>query len=128
MTVAATLVTGIVFAVVPRPSRAAEPTIALTAEETAWLDRHRVVRVMVGTWPPFHFVNDTGEHRGLALDYVRQILGELGLEIEPVPILWDDALDSIQRFEKIDLLPTIARSPKRKRWSSSPGNTCLSRW
>ncbi len=115
MTVAATLVTGIVFAVVPRPSRAAEPTIALTAEETAWLDRHRVVRVMVGTWPPFHFVNDTGEHRGLALDYVRQILGELGLEIEPVPILWDDALDSIQRFEKIDLLPTIARSPQREK-------------
>ncbi len=115
MTVAATLVTGVVFAVVPRPSRAAEPTIALTAEETAWLDRHRVVRVMVGTWPPFHFVNDTGEHRGLALDYVRQILGELGLEIEPVPILWNDALDSIQRFEKIDLLPTIARSPQREK-------------
>lgn len=115
LTVAAALIIGFVFTLVPRPSLAAEPTISLTAEEMAWLERHRVVRVMVGTWPPFHFVAETGEHRGLALDYARQILGELGLEIEPVPILWEDALDSIQRFEKIDLLPTIARSPEREK-------------
>ncbi len=115
LTVVAALIIGLVFAVVPRLSLAAEPTIALTAEEKAWLDRHRVIRVMVGTWPPFHFVAETGEHRGLALDYVRQILGELGLEIEPVSILWHDALDSIQRFEKVDLLPTIARSPEREK-------------
>jgi class 3 adenylate cyclase/ABC-type amino acid transport substrate-binding protein len=84
-------------------------------EEKAWLDRHRLVRVMVGTWPPFHYIAADGKHRGLALDYARQVLGELGLEIEPVPILWHDALDSIQRFEKVDLLPTIARSPERER-------------
>jgi class 3 adenylate cyclase/ABC-type amino acid transport substrate-binding protein len=84
-------------------------------EEKAWLDRHRLVRVMVGTWPPFHYIAADGKHRGLALDYARQVLGELGLEIESVPILWHDALDSIQRFEKVDLLPTIARSPERER-------------
>jgi class 3 adenylate cyclase/ABC-type amino acid transport substrate-binding protein len=84
-------------------------------EEKAWLDRHRLVRVMVGTWPPFHYIAADGKHRGLALDYARQVLGELGLEIEPVPILWHDALDSIQRFEKVDLLPTIGRSPERER-------------
>jgi class 3 adenylate cyclase/ABC-type amino acid transport substrate-binding protein len=99
----------------PRQSIAAEPTISLTAKEKAWLEHHRLVRVMVGTWPPFHYIAADGEHRGLALDYARQVLGELGLEIESVPILWHDALDSIQRFEKVDLLPTIARSPERER-------------
>ena len=96
LAIATALIIGFVFAVVPRPSLAAEPTIALTAEEKVWLDRHRVVRVMVGTWPPFHFVAETGEHLGLALDYARQILGELGLEIEPVPILWHDALEHVR--------------------------------
>ena len=109
------LIFGVVFTLEPRISVAAEPTIALTPDEKVWLERHRVVRVMVGTWPPFHFVDETGKHRGLALDYVRQILGELGLEVTPVPILWHDALDSIQRFEKVDLLPTIARSPEREK-------------
>jgi class 3 adenylate cyclase/ABC-type amino acid transport substrate-binding protein len=112
---AAAVIVGLVSAVGPTQSLAAEPTIALTAEEKAWLDHHRLVRVMVGTWPPFHYVAEDGEHRGLALDYARQVLGELGLEIEPVPILWHDALDSIQRFEKVDLLPTIARSPEREK-------------
>jgi class 3 adenylate cyclase/ABC-type amino acid transport substrate-binding protein len=115
LTNASALIIFLVFAAAAGPSLAVEPTIALTAAEKAWLGRHRIVRVMVGTWPPFHFVAENGEHRGLALDYARQILGELGLEIEPVPILWHDALDSIQRFEKVDLLPTIARSPEREK-------------
>jgi len=85
-----------------------------TPEEQAWLDDHKVVRVMVGTWPPFHSMKD-GKPVGLAFDYVSFILNDLGLEVEPVPILWHDALTGISRFERIDLLPTIARSAEREK-------------
>ncbi|MDJ0948234.1 MAG: transporter substrate-binding domain-containing protein [Alphaproteobacteria bacterium] len=98
-----------------RPVRGAEPKILLTPDEKAWLAEHKVVRVMVGTWPPFHFLDEDGQAQGLSLDYARQVLGELGLEMKTVPILWHDAFDSIQRFEKVDLLPSIARTPEREK-------------
>ena len=71
-------------------SSAADPS-DYTPEEQAWLDDHKVVRVMVGTWPPFHSMKD-GKPTGLAFDYATFILNDLGLEVEPVPILWHDAL------------------------------------
>ncbi|MBT3360061.1 MAG: transporter substrate-binding domain-containing protein, partial [Rhodospirillales bacterium] len=88
--------------------------VALNDAEKAWLARHKKVRVMVGTWPPFHFSEDA-QHKGMALDYVRTALDVLGLEIEPVPMKWHDALKGITSDNKIiDLLPTIARSPERE--------------
>ena len=98
-------------------ARAANAGIPLSDEETAWLKTHKgiKVRVMVGTWPPFHFVED-GEPKGLALEYVKAVLGDLGLEAEFVTILWADALKGITNFEiSVDLLPTIARTPEREK-------------
>lgn len=91
-----------------------EPTIPLTPEEKAWLKTHKSVRVMVGTWPPFQYIED-GEPKGLAIDYITKILENLDLEVVPVAILWADALASINRLTKVDLLPTIARSPEREK-------------
>ena len=88
--------------------------INLTAEEKAWLDANKKIRVMVGTWPPFHFVED-GEPKGLAIDYVTTVLDRLGLKYELKPILWAEALAGISNLEKIDLLPTIARNPEREK-------------
>ena len=85
----------------------------MTPEEQIWLEEHPVVRVRVGKWPPFHFM-DGGKPKGLAIDYVTTILNELGLKIEFVPLLWDEALQSISKLEKIDLLPTIAWSKERE--------------
>jgi len=92
----------------------AEPTIPLTSAEKVWLKTHKSVRVMIGAWPPFQYVED-GQPKGLAIDYVTKILKNLGLEVVPVAILWTDALAGINRFEKVDLLPTIARSPEREK-------------
>ena len=88
--------------------------IDMSAKERAWVKEHSTVRVMVGTWPPFHYMEET-QAKGLALDYVRSILGDLGLHIEYVPLPWSDALASIAKFEKVDLLPTIARSAEREK-------------
>ncbi len=89
-------------------------SMALGEEEKAWLAKHPTVRVMAGTWPPFHFVEGE-EPKGLALDYVTKALEKLGLEPEFVPMLWADALESISKQEAVDLLPTIARSKEREK-------------
>jgi PAS domain S-box-containing protein len=88
--------------------------LPLTEKEAAWLKDHKTVRVMVGTWPPFHFM-DKAKPKGMALDYVKTILKNVGLEIEFVPISWAEALNGISNLEKIDLLPTIAHSAEREK-------------
>jgi PAS domain S-box-containing protein len=100
-------------------TKAAEGTtdrvvLDLNPIEKKWLKAHKKVRVMVGTWPPFHSMED-GKPKGLALDYVTTILKGVGLDPEFVPISFGDALSSISKLEKIDLLPTIAYSDERAR-------------
>ena len=95
-------------------STATTETIALTPDERAWIADHPRVRVMVGTWPPFHFM-EGNIPRGMALDYVRLVFKKVGIDFVPVPIKWHDALSGIQSDDKpVDLLPTIARSPERE--------------
>jgi PAS domain S-box-containing protein len=107
-------VLGVLVAALAYAPVAAAQTLELTAEEKAWIKDHKTVRVMAGTWAPFHFV-ENGKPQGMALDFVTRVLGRVGLEPEFVPIKWHDALDNISRSEKIDLLPTIARSPEREK-------------
>ncbi len=101
-------------AILATVTQAEKPTtnIEFTTEEVDWMEAHRKVRVMVGTWPPFHSMED-GKPKGLALDYVSIILKGVGLVPEFVPIGFTDALSSIGKLEKIDLLPTIAYSDER---------------
>ena len=88
--------------------------LALSDEENAWLKDHETVRVMVGSWPPFHFM-ENNEAKGMALDFVRAALVKAGLKIEYVPMGWADALKSISNLEQIDLLPTIAHNQEREK-------------
>ena len=97
-----------------RDELAGATSIELSDAERMWLDTHDAVRVMVGTWPPFHFMEGQ-DPRGMALDYVRHILKKAGLEIEYVPIKWADALRDISNQKTVDLLPTIARSAEREK-------------
>ncbi len=97
----------------PKPA-GSESGLNLTDKEKVWLQRHKRIRVMAGTWPPFHFVEDRAP-KGLALDYVSLILKRLGIEPQFVPTKWAEGLSSISKLEKIDLLPTIARSAEREK-------------
>ena len=90
--------------------------IELTPGEQAWLaaNADRPVRVLVGTWPPFHYM-ENGKAKGVAVDYVRHALEALGLRMEPQHMLWHEAYDAIGRLEKVDLLPSVTRSEDRER-------------
>jgi PAS domain S-box-containing protein len=88
--------------------------LALSESEAAWLKTNKSVRVMVGNWPPFHFMT-RDKPNGMALDFVKTALDRIGLGIEYVPISWTEALKGISNLEKVDLLPTIAHSVEREK-------------
>lgn len=94
-----------------RPSR----TVALSEAEQHWVNEHKTIRVMTGTWAPFHFMENS-KAQGMALDYVKWALRNVGVEPEFVPIKWHEALSSIEKFEQVDLLPTIAYSKEREKY------------
>ncbi len=91
-----------------------EGAIHLSAEERFWLSEHkgRPVKVLIEDWPPFNY-EDNGKYTGMAVDYVRYALGVLGLEPEFVRLPWSEALESIRKTEKIDLIPAMSPSPDR---------------
>lgn len=88
--------------------------LQMTADERFWLSEHKgkPVRVLIEDWPPFNYERN-GEYAGMAVDYVRQALGTLGLEPEFVRLPWSEALESIRNLEKIDLIPALSPSPER---------------
>ena len=67
-------------------AKTSDISLDLSDDEEAWLQQHETVRVYVGTWPPFHYM-DEDKPKGLALDYVNTIFELVGLEAEFVPTL-----------------------------------------
>ncbi|WP_135078989.1 transporter substrate-binding domain-containing protein [Terasakiella sp. SH-1] len=86
----------------------------LSDEELAFLAKHKKVRVRVGDWAPFHFV-ENGQPQGMALDHLKWMFDQLNVEMEIVPLSWNEALENIEKLQKIDILPTIAYSKERER-------------
>ncbi|MBF0194874.1 MAG: transporter substrate-binding domain-containing protein [Magnetococcales bacterium] len=88
--------------------------VKLSAREKVWLEKHRKVRVMVGEWPPFHSM-DKNKPQGLSIDYVRALFSNIGVKLEFVPLSRTEAIDSITKLKKVDLLPTISRNPEKEK-------------
>ncbi|MGD0958745.1 MAG: transporter substrate-binding domain-containing protein [Methylomonas sp.] len=94
----------------------AEPPLnpTLNAEEKAWIHEHPVV--LYGAekdWPPFDFVNPSGEPSGLSRDMLILIGKSSGLEFQPVIGAWDDLLKQAEAG-KIELLPALIETEERK--------------
>ncbi|MBO6521411.1 MAG: transporter substrate-binding domain-containing protein [Rhodospirillales bacterium] len=89
-------------------------SIDINADEQRWLSDHadKTIRIFAGDWPPFHYSRD-GEHRGLALEYIRHILDTLELKYEFSESTWKEAYEGISALKTFDILPTIAPSPER---------------
>ncbi|KAF0813295.1 Virulence sensor protein BvgS [Andreprevotia sp. IGB-42] len=99
----------------PAWTQAAAASWQLSAEETAWLKQHPVVRVGVyhPGWPPFDVIGEQGEYRGLSADYLKLINSRLGLQITPVVFnSWQEAL-AAARAHQVDLLTSMASTPER---------------
>ena len=91
--------------------------LPLSKAEQAWLAQHPQLLVGVERtgWPPFDMV-ENGRYQGISADYLRLLGERLGVQIDAVYFdNWEQAQAAL-REGKIDILPSVARTPERERW------------
>ncbi|MGB1110680.1 MAG: transporter substrate-binding domain-containing protein, partial [Gammaproteobacteria bacterium] len=95
----------------------AEPGIELSAEERAWLAAHPVIRIGVDPdYPPFDFVDDRGNHAGIAADTLQLVAEKLGVRFERVPGLsWQQVLEGAGSGA-VDLVPVVTNTDERREY------------
>ena len=104
---------------VKRNSATPKPEILLTPEEAAWLSEHKILRVAgPKAFPPFYYYEKDGAVKGIAYDYIRFIMEQLGVEMEIQRNLpWPDVLRKARKKE-IDVISCAAKSAEREAYLS----------
>ncbi|MEL7646919.1 MAG: transporter substrate-binding domain-containing protein [Sedimentibacter sp.] len=73
----------------------------LTQNEIQWLnEQDSIVYAANENAPPLRFVDDKdNQYKGVVVDYMNQLSLELGVDIQTVPMKWEDALESLKSGE-----------------------------
>jgi PAS domain S-box-containing protein len=92
-------------------------SIPLTESEKEWIRDHRKIRFGVDpAWPPFDFIDEKGQHQGLAADVLKLVGDRLGIEFSLVPGLsWSQALEGA-RNRTLDLISILSQTPERSEY------------
>jgi len=90
------------------------PTIELSSEQKKWIRKHPVIHVAGEMdWPPYDFVDETGQYVGLGNDYLDVVAKMTGLTFEfHTGQTWNELIHSV-RTGKLDLLPALLHSKER---------------
>jgi len=92
-------------------------SLELTTEERAWLPLHPELRLGVDRdWPPYEFIDNDEQYRGLAADYVRLIEERLAISLRPAPAQNWSAVLADARTGKVQLLPSLMATPEREQY------------
>jgi len=96
---------------------AAAGQISWTAEEIAFMDRHPVIRIGVDPkFVPYEFIDENGEYKGIAADFLSLISKRTGIQFQVVEgLTWPEAYDLALAGE-IDMLPAISKTSERERY------------
>jgi len=91
--------------------------IELTSVQRDWLKQHPVIHIGVDTaFPPFEFVDESGNYRGIAADYLKLFSERLGVKFEVVPGLsWSEVLQGL-RDGKLDMAPVMTPTEGRQQY------------
>jgi two-component system sensor histidine kinase/response regulator len=97
------------------PCFAADNDISWTEHELAFMKEHPVIRLGVDPgFVPFEFIDEDGQYKGIAADYLALISEETGLQFEVVKgLTWPEAYDMALQGE-IDVLPAIGKTDERQ--------------
>ena len=90
--------------------------LQLTSEEQQWLENHS--GLSVGTmdgWPPFNYLDDNGEARGIGIDIIEAINKKLNIKLKVVPGKWKQIYQDVEQ-KKLDIIMDI--TPKTSREQS----------
>jgi len=89
----------------------------LTLEESAWLSRHRKMRLGIDpAWPPFEFFDEQGRYGGISAGFVGEIAKRLDVDMLPGnKQSWKEVLEAVANRE-VDILPMAAPTESRQRY------------
>ena len=98
------------------PGTSSQAAASLTADEQAWLDDKGTLKVgAFSDYPPFGFVDESGEAVGIAADYWRLLGEKLGVGIEFFPVQFADQILGLQHGT-YDSLQGIFPVSSREEW------------
>jgi polar amino acid transport system substrate-binding protein len=90
----------------------------LTEEESHFLQQHEVIRVAVDpSWYPMEFVDESGQHGGIAADYLALLSQRLGISFDIAQdVSWSDAVTMVRERE-LDMFSMAAQTPERAQFA-----------
>ncbi len=96
--------------------------IPLTDSEREWLDSHRDIRLGVDpNWPPYDYIDMSGNHGGLAADVLKLLSERLGIDIRLVSGLdWSQVLDAAQKHD-LDIISLLKPTTERAKYLNFTG-------
>ena len=87
----------------------------LTPEEQTWLDQHagQITIAPDTSFAPFEFIDEKGQFRGIAADYVKLIERKLGIRFNILRIDdWKENVEKAKRHE-FDVWSAVVETPER---------------
>jgi PAS domain S-box-containing protein len=97
------------------PGAPERPSIVeLTDEEAAWIDgRGPIIAGVDISWPPFEFIDEIGQYRGIASDIVGILEERTGLQFQvEKELTWNQVMEAAKRKE-LDTLTCLVTTPER---------------
>ena len=89
--------------------------INLSKEELLWIKNNPIVKIGAdANWPPFEYLDNSGEYQGIASDYLYLITKYTGLQFEVNASDWYSTISKI-KDKKLDMLACVAKTPDRER-------------
>ncbi|MEF1288709.1 diguanylate cyclase [Vibrio sp. M260118] len=91
--------------------------LKLTQEELEWLKQHPKIRLAIDIdWPPFEFIDGTGEYLGIAADYIKLISERLGIEVVPsTNMSWSQVVEASKQ-RALDVYPALPLTKERQQY------------
>ncbi|MBK5965437.1 diguanylate cyclase [Thiocystis minor] len=98
-------------------AQAMGPSVALTAEETAYLRGLGPITLAPDPdWAPFEHLDESGNIAGIAIDLVDLVARRLGIDTTPIIARdWDAAVE-LSKAGNVLILPFLNRTPAREEW------------
>ncbi|MFC1512924.1 transporter substrate-binding domain-containing protein [Thermodesulfobacteriota bacterium] len=100
-----------------KKERAERTMLFLNQEEKEWLKEHPLIRVASDPfWAPVEFLDDKGNHKGIAIDYLRRIEEILGVKFEVAQERSWQALIKKAKARQVDMFSCVTRTEERSRY------------
>lgn len=93
---------------------AVDNSISWTEQEISFIKEHPIIRLGVDPgFVPFEFIDEDGEYKGIAADYLALISEKTGMQFEVVKgLTWPEAYDMALAGD-IDALPAVGKTSER---------------